>query len=202
MIIKSASLETVCGVTSVLPENDKPEFAFAGKSNVGKSSLINGLMNRKSLARTSSQPGKTQTINYYNVNDQMYFVDLPGYGYAKVSESEKARWGKMIERYLQTSKRLEQVFLLIDIRHEPGANDVMMYDWIVHNGYRPIIIATKLDKLKRSQVAKAVKVIRQTLGMQKEDILIPFSAETKQGREEIYDLLESILMTTDTKEEE
>lgn len=193
MIIKNVALETVCGVTSVLPENDKPECAFAGKSNVGKSSLINALMNRKSLARTSAQPGKTQTINYYNVNDQLYLVDLPGYGYAKVSEQEKARWGKMIEKYLQTSKQLQYVFLLIDIRHEPGANDVMMYDWIVHNGYRPVIIATKLDKLKRSQVPKAVKLIRQTLGMEKEDILIPFSAETKQGREEIYELLDAMV---------
>ncbi|MDD6212812.1 MAG: ribosome biogenesis GTP-binding protein YihA/YsxC [Clostridiales bacterium] len=190
MIIKQVNLETVCGVTSVLPENDKPEFAFAGKSNVGKSSLINALMNRKSYARTSAQPGKTQTINYYNINDQLYFVDLPGYGYAKVSEKEKIKWGQMIERYLKTSDQLKQVFLLVDIRHAPGNNDIMMYDWIVNNGYHPVIIATKLDKIKRSQVGKQTKLIRETLGMQKEDILIPFSAETKQGREEIYDLLE------------
>ena len=152
MVIKEVSLETVCGITSKIPDNQLPEIAFAGKSNVGKSSLINGLMNRKSLARTSSQPGKTQTINFYNINHAMYLVDLPGYGYAKVSESERAKWGKMIENYLHTSKQLKAVFLLVDIRHTPGANDKTMYDWIVYQGYRPIIIATKLDKLKRSQV--------------------------------------------------
>ena len=193
MIIKSAELETVCGITSKLPENELPEFAFAGKSNVGKSSLINALMNRKSLARTSSQPGKTQTINFYLINKDMYYVDLPGYGYAKVSVEVKAKWGKMIERYLRNSKALKCVFLLIDIRHEPSANDRMMYDWIVDNGYHPIIIATKLDKIKRSQVAKQVKLIRTTLNMEKEGLIIPFSAETKQGREEIWEYLESYL---------
>ena len=154
MIIKTVNLETVCGITSKLPENTLPEFAFAGKSNVGKSSLINALMNRKAYARTSGQPGKTQTINFYRINDDMYFVDLPGYGYAKVSLEEKARWGKMIENYLHKSAMLKKVFLLVDIRHGPSENDKMMYDWIVHNGYQPVIIATKLDKLKRSQVAK------------------------------------------------
>lgn len=156
MVIKSVELETVCGITSVLPENTMPEVAFAGKSNVGKSSLINGLLNRKSLARTSSQPGKTQTINFYNVNKELYFVDLPGYGYAKVSKGTQEKWGTMIENYLQTSKQLKAVFLLIDIRHEPSSNDKMMYDWIVYNGFNPIIIATKLDKIKRSQVQKMV----------------------------------------------
>ena len=193
MIIKSAELETVCGITSKLPENDLPEFAFAGKSNVGKSSLINALMNRKSLARTSSQPGKTQTINFYRINQDMYYVDLPGYGYAKVSVEVKAKWGKMIERSLTTSKALKCVFLLIDIRHEPSANDRLMYDWIVSNGYHPVIIATKLDKIKRSQTAKQVKLIRDTLGMEKEGVIIPFSAETKQGREEIWAYLEQYL---------
>lgn len=193
MIIKKAELETVCGITSKLPENGFPEFAFAGKSNVGKSSLINALMNRKSLARTSSQPGKTQTINFYRINDSLYYVDLPGYGYAKVSVEVKAKWGKMIERYLQNSNMLKCVFLLIDIRHEPSVNDKMMYDWIVNNGYHPVIIATKLDKIKRSQVGKQVKLIRTALGMEKEDVLIPFSAETKQGREEIWEYLESYL---------
>ena len=193
MIIKSAELETVCGITSKLPENDLPEFAFAGKSNVGKSSLINALMNRKSLARTSSQPGKTQTINFYRINQDMYYVDLPGYGYAKVSVEVKAKWGKMIERYLRNSKALKCVFLLIDIRHEPSANDRLMYDWIVSNGYHPVIIATKLDKIKRSQTAKQVKLIRDTLGMEKEGVIIPFSAETKQGREEIWAYLEQYL---------
>lgn len=190
MMIKKAELETVCGITSKLPENHFPEFAFSGKSNVGKSSLINALMNRKSLARTSSQPGKTQTINFYHVNDQFYFVDLPGYGYAKVSLEAKAKWGKMIERYLKKSMALKLVFLLVDIRHEPSENDKTMYEWIVYQGYRPVVIATKLDKLKRSQVAKQVKIIREGLAMEKKDILIPFSAETKQGREEIWKLIE------------
>ena len=192
MIIRKAELETVCGITSTLPENLLPEFAFAGKSNVGKSSLINGLLNRRALARTSSQPGKTQTINFYNVNDDLYFVDLPGYGYAKVSVEVKAKWGKMIERYLKKSKMLKCIFLLIDIRHDPSANDKLMYDWIVSNGYKPVIIATKLDKLKRSQIQKHVKMVREGLGLAKEDILIPFSAETTQGRDEIWALIESL----------
>lgn len=192
MIIKNVSLDIVCGITSKLPETKRPEIAFAGKSNVGKSSLINALMNRKALARTSSQPGKTQTINFYNINEAMYLVDLPGYGYAKVSPSEKAKWGKMIEKYLHTSKDLKAVFLLVDIRHEPSANDKQMYDWILHNGYEPIIIATKLDKLKRSQVQKSIKAIREGLKLPKEGILIPFSAETKQGREEIWNLMDEL----------
>ena len=193
MIIKSAELETVCGITSVLPENDMPEIAFAGKSNVGKSSLINGLLNRKALARTSSSPGKTQTINFYNVNKSLYFVDLPGYGYAKVSQEIRNKWGKMIEKYLHKSKQLRAVFLLIDIRHAPGENDKTMYEWIVANGYSPIIIATKLDKIKRSQVAKNVKIIKDTLGLGNDAVIIPFSAETKQGRDEIWELIQSTI---------
>ena len=193
MVIKNVSLETVCGITSKLPVNDKPEVAFAGKSNVGKSSLINVLMNRKSLARTSAQPGKTQTINYYNINDALYFVDLPGYGYAKVSESVKAKWGKMIEDYLHKSKQLKQVFLLIDIRHAPSENDRIMYDWIVKNGYVPVIVATKLDKINRSQVQKQLKLIKETLQVVEGTVLIPFSAQTRQGRDEIYEILDSIL---------
>ena len=193
MVIKEVSLETVCGITSKIPDNQLPEIAFAGKSNVGKSSLINALMNRKSLARTSSQPGKTQTINFYNINHAMYLVDLPGYGYAKVSESERAKWGKMIENYLHTSKQLKAVFLLVDIRHTPGANDKTMYDWIVYQGYRPIIIATKLDKLKRSQVQKALKEVRTGLGLKPDDIVIPFSAQTKQGRDEIWALMDELI---------
>ena len=193
MIIKDVNLETVCGITSVLPDNKYPEIAFAGKSNVGKSSLINALMNRKSLARTSAQPGKTQTINFYNINDAMYLVDLPGYGYAKVSETEKQKWGQMIENYLHTSKQLKAVFLLIDIRHAPSANDKTMYEWILYQGYEPIIIATKLDKLKRSQVQKQVKILREGLGLKKESILIPFSAETKQGREEIWQIMDKLI---------
>lgn len=190
MKIKNVALEIVCGITSKLPETDKVEIAFAGKSNVGKSSLINALMNRKALARTSATPGKTQTINFYNVNDVMYLVDLPGYGYAKVSEKEKEQWGKLIERYLHTSKQLKAVFLLIDIRHEPSANDKLMYEWIVAQGYEPIIIATKLDKLKRSQVAKQVKLIKEGLSLLPGTVVIPFSAETKQGREEIWGIMD------------
>ena len=191
MVIRNVSLDIVMGVTSSMPQTTLPEVAFAGKSNVGKSSLINALMNRKSLARTSSQPGKTQTINFYNINDVMHLVDLPGYGYANASEEVNAKWGRMIERYLQKSQQLKQVFLLIDIRHAPSANDKLMYDWIVHNGYRPVIIATKLDKLKRSQVAKSVKIVREGLNLEKEDILIPFSAQTKQGLEQIWETIES-----------
>jgi GTP-binding protein len=193
MIIKNVALETVCGITSTFPETTMPEIAFAGKSNVGKSSLINGLMNRKSLARTSAQPGKTQTINYYNINDELYFVDLPGYGYASVSVEEKAKWGKMIEKYLKQSKMLREVFLLIDIRHKPGANDIQMYDWIIANGYQPVIIATKLDKIKRSQLAKQIKLIRDTLQAEPETYIFPYSAQTKQGREEIYDYIDTVL---------
>lgn len=193
MVIKKVSLETVCGVTSRIPDGKYPEVAFAGKSNVGKSSLINALMNRKSLAHTSSQPGKTQTINYYNINDALYFVDLPGYGYAKANEKVKAQWGKMVENYLRKSGMLQQVFLLIDIRHAPSENDAIMYRWIVENGYQPIIIATKLDKIKPSQVSKQVGLIRSTLRVEKGCIVIPFSAQTKQGREEIYEILDGVL---------
>lgn len=190
MIIKSVNLETVCGITSTLPKNDKPEVAFAGKSNVGKSSLINALMNRKSYARTSATPGKTQTINFYNVNEELYLVDLPGYGYAKVTESEKKKWGKMIERYLHGSKRLKAVFLLTDIRHAPPENDKIMYEWVVAQGFTPIIIATKLDKIKRSQVPKHLKMLREGFGISSDATVIPFSAETKQGRDEIWELIE------------
>ncbi len=190
MIVKQAELETVCGVTSILPEHDAPEFAFAGKSNVGKSTLINGLMNRKNLARTSSQPGKTQTINFYRINQEFYFVDLPGYGYAKVSETEKAKWGKMIERYLAQSETLKVVFLLIDIRHEPGANDKLMYNWVCENGFKPVIIATKLDKIKRSQKDKQVKLIRSGLGCGNDVTIIPYSGLSKQGRDEILALMD------------
>lgn len=197
MVIKSINLETVCGITSTLPENDKPEIAFAGKSNVGKSSLINALMNRKSYARISATPGKTQTINFYNINDVMYLVDLPGYGYAKVSEKEKEQWGRLIERYLHSSARLKAVFLLIDIRHEPSANDKMMYRWIVDQGYEPVIIATKLDKIKRSQIQKHIKMIREDLSLVPGTKVIPFSSSTKQGREEIWELIETKISPED-----
>ena len=199
MVIKNVSLDIVCGITSKLPDTGRPEVAFAGKSNVGKSSLINGLMNRKSLARTSAQPGKTQTINFYNINDAMYLVDLPGYGYAKASEEVKAKWGKMIENYLHTSKQLKAVFLLIDIRHDPSANDRMMYEWMVYQGFAPIIIATKLDKIKRSQIQKNVKAIREGLNVQPGTTIIPFSAETKQGRDEIWKLIDSFVLPQEEK---
>lgn len=191
MIIKSVNLEIVVGVTSALPETALPEYAFAGKSNVGKSSLINAVMNRKAYARVSAQPGKTQTINYYNINNELYLVDLPGYGYAKVSQSVKEKWGKMIERYLKRSRQLRKIFLLVDIRHEPSENDKMMYEWIVATCFEPIVIATKADKIKRSQLQKQCKIIREGLGMTKEGTLISFSAETKQGLEEIYELLQT-----------
>ena len=193
MVIKKVNLDIVIGVTSAIPETDLSEIAFAGKSNVGKSSMINALMNRKSYARTSSQPGKTQTINYYNINDAMYLVDLPGYGYANANEAVKAKWGKMVEKYLRTSKQLKLVFLLIDIRHDPSANDKMMYDWIVANGYHPVIVATKLDKIKRSQVQKQVKAVRNGLGLGKDDILIPFSSQTKQGLDTLWEVIESYI---------
>lgn len=201
MIIKSSELETVCGYTSKLPDNQGIEIAFAGKSNVGKSSLINGLLNRKALARTSSQPGKTQTINFYKINQEFYFVDLPGYGYAKVSASEKEKWGKMIERYLHSSKQLQLVFLLIDIRHEPSGNDVMMYDWICNNGFTPVIIATKSDKIKRSQLQKNLKIIREKLGMEKGEKIFPFSALNKQGRDEILDYIDKLVHPVEEVEE-
>ena len=193
MKIKSVNLETVCGVTSKLPNNSLPEFAFAGKSNVGKSSLINAFMNRKSLARISSQPGKTQTINYYNINNEMYLVDLPGYGYAKVSESVKEQWGKMIERYLKKSPTLKAVFLLVDIRHEPSANDVQMFDWINANGFDRIVIATKADKISKGAVQKQVSIIKKTLKCQADTIIIPFSAEDKRGLTDIYDIADKYL---------
>lgn len=201
MIIRSLNLETVCGITSKLPDNQLPEIAFAGKSNVGKSSLINALMNRKSYARTSATPGKTQTINFYNINEEMYLVDLPGYGYAKVSEQEKIKWGQLIERYLHGSKQLKAVFLLIDIRHAPSANDKMMYHWIVEMGFHPIIIATKLDKIKRSQIQKQIKIVKQALDLVPGTMVIPFSAETKQGRDEIWELVENEFLTESEMEE-
>ena len=193
MVIKNVELETVCGITSTFPKNTKMEVAFAGKSNVGKSSLINGLMNRKSLARTSTQPGKTQTINFYNINNQCYFVDLPGYGYTAANVKVKEQWGKMVERYLQKSRMLKAVFLLVDIRHEPSANDIMMYDWMRHYGFQPIIVATKLDKIKKSQLQKHIKMIKTGLHAEADTVLIPYSALTKQGREEIYRLLDEYL---------
>lgn len=202
MVIKSVNLETVIGITSKIPDNTLPEVAFAGKSNVGKSSMINALLNRKSLARTSSQPGKTQTINFYNINDAMYLVDLPGYGYANASVEVKAKWGKMIEKYLHTSQQLKAVFLLIDIRHDPSANDKMMYEWMVYQGFKPIIIATKLDKIKRSQIQKQVKAIKEGLKVEPGTIVIPFSSETKQGRDELWEVVDSLVLPQEGTESE
>ena len=200
MVIKNVNLDIVIGVTSAIPDTQYPEVAFAGKSNVGKSSLINSLMNRKSYARTSSQPGKTQTINFYNINDCMYLVDLPGYGYANASPAVKAKWGKMIEKYLRKSANLKKEFLLVDIRQDPSENDKMMYDWIVDQGFNPIIIATKLDKLKRSQVQKQVKAIKTGLKLLPGTVVIPFSAETKQGRDEIWNLVDTEFLGKGTEE--
>ena len=192
MIIKSVNLECVVGPTSKLPVNSLPEVAFSGKSNVGKSSLINAIMNRKSYARTSQSPGKTQTINYYNINDQLYLVDLPGYGYAKTSKESQAKWGKLIDDYLYTSKVLKQVFLLVDIRHEPSANDIQMYEWVKSRGFDPVIIATKSDKLSKNQINKSIGIIRKTLELPEETKLFPFSALNKSGRDEIVEYIEEI----------
>ena len=186
-------MQTVCGVTSKLPVNEFPEFAFAGRSNVGKSSLINALVNRKALARTSSQPGKTQTINFYFLNKAFYFVDLPGYGYAKVTKELVAKWGKMIERYLITSRQLRCIFLLVDIRHEPSENDKAMYAWIVDRGLRPVVIATKADKIKRSQLAAQTKLIRTALSMAPEDTLIVTSSSAKTGLADVWKVMEERL---------
>ena len=242
MKIKDVELNIVCGYTSALPQTEEIQVAFAGKSNVGKSSLINAVMNRKRLARVGETPGKTRTINFYLVKamcremdaepaegvsapaeqgtslpaeqgtpaeaqksspgalkngaeteKQFYLVDLPGYGYANVPETEKAKWGQMIERYLQKSDMLKTVFLLVDIRHAPGANDRQMYDWIVSNGYQPVIIATKADKIRRSQLQKQIRLIRSGLEAAAGTVILPFSALTKSGVEEIRKQIEAVL---------
>lgn len=192
MVIKSVNLETVCGITSTLPDNDKVEIAFAGRSNVGKSSLINALMNRKSYARTSSQPGKTQTINFYNINELLYFVDLPGYGYAKVSQDVVRKWGRMIDGYLEKSQVLRLIFLLVDIRHKPNQNDIQMYQWCLNYGFNPVVIATKEDKIKRSQKQKQLKQIKEALQVVEGTPVIPFSSVTKSGREEIWEYIDMV----------
>ena len=242
MKIKDVELNIVCGYTSALPQTEEIQVAFAGKSNVGKSSLINAVMNRKRLARVGETPGKTRTINFYLVKamcremdaepaegvsapaeqgtslpveqgtpaeaqksspeaqkngaeteKQFYLVDLPGYGYANVPETEKAKWGQMIERYLQKSDMLKTVFLLVDIRHAPGANDRQMYEWIVANGYQPVIVATKADKIKRSQLQKQIRLIRSGLEAAAGTVILPFSALTKSGVEEIRKQIEAVL---------
>lgn len=186
MEVKQTSLGYIGTNFTHYPMDGRPEIAFAGKSNVGKSTLINAILGRKALARTSSHPGKTRTINFYNVNDEMYVVDLPGYGYAKVPKHELDKWGKMMEEYLSKREELRAIVLLIDVRHEPGKNDVMMYEWLRHYGYKIIVVATKIDKLNRSQVAKHVSAIRKGLGLRSDDVLIPFSGEKKIGIEELW----------------
>ena len=200
MIIRSVDLETVCGPTSELPANNLPEVAFAGRSNVGKSSLINTVMQRKSFARTSAKPGKTQTLNFYNINDEIYLVDLPGYGYAKTSKSLSEKWGVMIENYLTGSEMLACVFLLVDIRNPVSELDKQMYEWICYMELQPIIIATKADKINRSQLSKHLKAVREGLGAPEDEVLIPFSSVTKQGLDDIYDLMEQIIDTGDAGE--
>ena len=191
MIIKNVSLDIVCGITSKMPETGRPEVAFAGKSNVGKSSLINGLMNRKSLARTSAAPGKTQTINFYNVNEAIYLVDLPGYGYAKASEEIKAKWGKMIEDYLHKSKEIRCVFLLVDIRHEPSAEDKEMNMFLRQAGIPFTVVATKADKISRGARLKYLAPICRALLVQPWQVL-PFSSEDGTGREELLAKIEEV----------
>lgn len=193
MVIKNVELETVCGVTSTLPENHLPEVAFAGRSNVGKSSLINALMNRKALARTSAQPGKTQTINFYNINREIYLVDLPGYGYAKTSKQEREKWGAMIERYLDTSEKLRVIFLLVDIRHEPTLQDRQMFEWVEYMGFDPVVIATKSDKIKESRRQQQLQMIRKALGGKDDMIIVSFSAKTKEGRDVIWDFMDQVI---------
>lgn len=193
MKVNNVSLDAVAVRADQYPKDGKAEIAFAGKSNVGKSSLINSMVYRKAIARTSQNPGKTRTINFYNVEDKLYFVDLPGYGYAKAPKTEIAKWGKMIENYLLKRRELRAIILLIDIRHEPGENDRLMYEWLKHYGYRIIIVATKSDKLKRSQLQKNTSMIRKSLGLGPDDTLIPFSSETKDGRDELWAVIEEIV---------
>ena len=195
MLIRSVDLPYVCGVKSVLPKTGKPEFVLAGRSNVGKSSFVNALLQRKSFARTSSTPGKTRTINFYAVNDAFFLVDLPGYGYAKTGPVEQEKWDRLIRRYLSEGEDIEEVILLLDSRRVPNEMDLQMFQWILAaTGYEPIVIITKMDKLKRSQHTKAIKEIREKLGASKDCMMIPFSAETKSGREEFLELVDKILL--------
>ena len=193
MKVNNVSLTAVAVKKEQYPDDKKPEIAFAGKSNVGKSSLINSMVYRKSIARTSQNPGKTRTINFYNVEDILYFVDLPGYGYAKAPKTEIAKWGRMIENYLLKREQLMSIIMLVDIRHEPGENDLMMYNWLRHYGYNIIIAATKADKLKRSQLPKHVAMLKRAFQLDNDDVLIPFSSETKAGRDELWEVIENII---------
>ncbi|MCL2574537.1 MAG: ribosome biogenesis GTP-binding protein YihA/YsxC [Defluviitaleaceae bacterium] len=193
MKINNVTLEAVAVEPKGFPESGLPEIAFVGRSNVGKSSLINALINRKALARVSKQPGKTRTINFYNIENNLYFVDLPGYGYAKASKAELAKWGPMIEGYLKKREQLKCIIQLIDIRHPPSALDMQMYEWLRHYGFKMIFVLTKLDKIKRSQVDKHIKVIRTALNLSTGDTFLPFSSETKQGREELLTKIQELI---------
>lgn len=194
MRVTEATLETVCGITTKkLPRNTDPEIAFCGRSNVGKSSLINSLMNRKNLARTSAQPGKTQTLNYYKVNDCLYLVDLPGYGYAKNSQANRDAWGVMIQKYLTESDMLRYVFELVDIRHDPSAEDKQMYDWLVYLGFDPIIICTKADKIKPREIEKQLNRIRECLGAEEDCIMVPYSSMTGMGKDIMEDFMSQVV---------
>jgi len=186
MTVNNVTLEATVVAKSGFPTKGLPEVALCGRSNVGKSSLINTLVSRKSLARTSQSPGKTRTINFYNVEDALYLVDLPGYGYAKASKTESQKWGAMIEGYLKGRGELRAIALLLDIRHKPNANDLMMYDFIKHYGYKMLTVATKADKIARGKVLTHLKVIRDTLQLHADAPIIPFSSETKTGRDELW----------------
>lgn len=200
MIIKKAELLTIAAKREQYPEEDTPEIALAGRSNVGKSSLINTLINRKRLARTSGQPGKTQTLNFYNINDEFKFVDLPGYGYARVSRSERERWAKMIEAYLKNRSQLKEIILLLDIRHAPGEHDKMMYEWIRSIGFKGIVVATKADKLSKNKQEKQISVIKKELDITDRNLIVSFSSFNKQNKEKVWDVLEQIL-NRDKKED-
>lgn len=190
MIIRKAELECVAVSKAQYPDKTFPEVAFAGRSNVGKSSLINSMVNRKALARISSTPGKTRTINFYNINDELFMVDLPGYGYAKVSREEKKKWGEMIEGYIINRHMLKLVVLLVDIRHEPTQDDKLMFQWIKAAGNKAVVVATKADKLSKNQMFKNIAIIKKSLEAEKEDIVISFSSITKTGKEELWEIIE------------
>jgi len=193
MNIHNASITISAVKPQQYPQTVIPEIALAGRSNVGKSSFINKLLNRKNLARTSSKPGKTATINFYNVDDTFFFVDLPGYGYAEVSKKEREKWGEMINRYLNTREQLVATFLLVDARHKPTADDVSMYNWIKHCYGNTIVIATKADKVKKSKLDENLEVIKKTLNLDEEDTLVLFSAEKGTGADEAWGIIKSFL---------
>lgn len=189
----NASLETIAAKETQYPKDDLFEIAFAGRSNVGKSSLINTLVNRINLARTSGRPGKTQTLNFYNINEEFRFVDLPGYGYAKVSKNEKQKWGRMIEEYLHNRHNLIEVIMVLDIRHEPGEHDALMYQWIKEFGFNGIVVATKADKISRGQWQKHKAIIQKKLRIESISDIIPFSAEKKYNVDNVWSAIEEVI---------